>query len=65
MPEADNDQYKTNKDDYEGLLNIDFMAQTVLPLNVVYPDVSSTGKVPQGTQSDIESDDNHLSQRKR
>ncbi|CAI9298282.1 unnamed protein product [Lactuca saligna] len=56
------DQSET--DDYEGFLDIGFMQQVVVsttPLNVIYPGSCFEGKfaqeVPQGTNSDIDSDD--------
>lgn len=65
ISEADNDQSDTDDVAYEWLLDMDFMAQTAIPLSIVYPDVSSKGEIHQGTYNDIESDDDQLNPRKR
>lgn len=56
------DQFET--DEYEGLLDLDFMAQIDVHLSVVNPDAYSGVEIPQGTNRDIESDDHHLNPRK-
>ncbi|CAI9290143.1 unnamed protein product [Lactuca saligna] len=46
---ADN-QPETNGD-YEGFLDMHFMTQIVAPLNIIYLDTLSNGKIPRGTQN--------------
>ncbi|CAI9268815.1 unnamed protein product [Lactuca saligna] len=65
MPEADNDQFKTDNDDYEGYLDMEFMAQNATALTVVYHGASFDREIPQGTHSEFESDDDQLNPRKR
>ncbi|CAI9268606.1 unnamed protein product [Lactuca saligna] len=60
------DQSKT--DDYERFLDMGFMPQVVIPvvpLNVVYFDSYFEWEIPQGTNSDIESNNDQLNPRKR
>ncbi|CAI9292108.1 unnamed protein product [Lactuca saligna] len=56
---------KTDNDEYEGFLDMDFMAQAASPLNVIYPDAVSEGEIPHDTHSDVEFDDDQLITRKR
>ena len=41
------------------------MTQPAIPLSFVYPDAYFEGEIPQGTHSDIESNDDQLNPRKR
>lgn len=45
FPNTD-DQSETHYDKYEGFLDLDFMAETAIPLSVVYPDAYSDGEIP-------------------
>lgn len=43
---------------------MDFMTQTTIPLNIIYPYTFSEGEIPQGTHSDVDFDDGQLITRK-
>lgn len=49
IPDVD-DHSETDYDEYERFLDLDFMAQTAIPLSFIYLDVYYDGKIPQGTQ---------------
>ena len=51
--------------EYEGFFDLGFTAQAVVPQSVVYLDTYFKGEISQGTNSDIESDDEQLNPRKR
>ena len=72
IPDADattNDQPfpevgdQSETDDYKGFFDLGLIPQVVahiVPLSVVYPHSYFEGDIPQGTNSDIESDDAQL-----
>ncbi|CAI9289760.1 unnamed protein product [Lactuca saligna] len=62
IPKA-GDQSETGE--YEAFLELGFMVQTIVPLNVVFPDTYFEGEIPQRRNNHIESDNEQPNPRKR
>ncbi|CAI9277213.1 unnamed protein product [Lactuca saligna] len=59
---------QSETDDYEGFIGLGFMPQvsfSAIPQNVIYPESYFEGEIPQGTNSDTESDNDQVNHQKR